>query len=902
MGNQENEQLQKQLEDVRAEVTALQKENRKLNRKIAAQEELAVRARAASEAKSNLAAAITAEKSKQEKFLNLLLEYSPDIIVMTDIDGRIVYSTKAFLNATELPNPGMVNGRRIDEIFTAEHFAPYVDQVLAIFQKVIHENVSQVHELTLALGTGEPRSYTMYLSPMLSETGTPEGSIAILHDNTELIYERDRAEAANHAKTAFLAKMSHEIRTPMNAIVGMCELILREELSPVVFGHAMNIKQASANLLSIINDILDLSKIESGKLEIINSHYLFSSVVNDAVNVIRMRLIEKPIRLLVYVDPNIPNQLNGDEVRVRQIIMNLLSNAAKYTHDGFIELSITYERTDEKNLLLHINVRDSGIGIRGKDMDKLFSEFVQISSAGTKGIEGTGLGLTISKSLCVEMGGDLTAQSEFGVGSTFTADIPQQIVSEEPLAQIRHMQDKNVLLYEMREACGKSIMQSLQALGIPCTWATKQSEFFEAFLETTMPYSHVLLPQVLLSSATKVIEKMDDPPLLIAIVDYGAELLNQEIPAIPMPVYTITLANMLNDENSTSNFDEVRSETRFIAPSARILLVDDIITNLTVAEGLLMPYEMQIDTCKSGDDAVKLVQQNRYDIVFMDHMMPGMDGIEATTLIRNMGEQDEYFAKLPIIALTANAVSGMKEMFLSNGMDDYLAKPIDTSKLDNILDRWLPAEKKQKASAHHKKEKALVMSIEGVDTKLGLSMTGGIPSHYIRVLKNFHSDGREKIAEIQKAYDSQNYTLYATYVHALKSASASIGATALSQKAKALEFAAKSEDVEFLKQNNASFLRALENILENLGKALDQLEKEKRGTQQANPMLREILTQLQRALDEIDTPFIDAAVNEISAGNWDAETQKALDRIFQQIILAEYEEAIEDIDKLLTRL
>jgi len=390
------------------------------------------------------------------------------------------------------------------------------------------------------------------------------------------------AEAASKAKSDFLAKMSHEIRTPMNAITGMAELALRENIPDAAREHIITIKQAGANLLSIINDILDFSKIESGKMEIIPTNYMLSSLINDVVNIIKMRITESGLRFDVNIDSNIPNALFGDEVRIRQVLLNVLSNAAKYTKKGFVSFSVNGEINGD-TVLLTIKVADSGIGIKKEDLEKLFSDFVRLDSTINKNVEGVGLGLTITKNLVLAMKGNISVQSEYGSGSTFTVKLPQKIRSHEPFGVI-------------------------------------------------------------------------------------------ETPK----------------EHSGDN------TIKFNSPKAKILIVDDIETNLKVAKGLMQPYKMKVDLRLSGAEAIEAVKANNYDIVFMDHMMPEMDGIEATKRIR------KDYPDLPIIALTANAVSGMKEMFISNGFNDFLSKPIDIIKMNAILAKWLPKEKQEILPTFHK--------------------------------------------------------------------------------------------------------------------------------------------------------------------------------------------------------
>jgi CheY-like chemotaxis protein len=378
--------------------------------------------------------------------------------------------------------------------------------------------------------------------------------------------------------------MSHEIRTPMNAIIGMDEMILRSSPSDTIKKYALDIQSAGKTLLSIINDILDFSKIESGKMEIVPVDYDLASLLNDLVNITKVRIDAKGLELKVEIDPDIPRNLFGDEVRLKQVVTNLLSNAAKYTEKGTVTLSVSLDKeaSTESKAVIRFAVKDTGVGIRKEDIDKLFTEFERIDVKKNRNIEGTGLGMAISKNLLEMMGSRLKVESVYGEGSEFSFVIGQGIKKREPIG------DYTVVFRELAE---------------------KQDNY---------------VPQ-------------------------------------------------------------------FTASSARVLMVDDLMVNLVVFKELLKKTQITVDTANSGKQGVELTRQNGYDILFLDHMMPEMDGIETLQAIRS--EDDNPNVNTPAVCLTANAVTGAKEFYMENGFDDYLTKPINSEQLERMIYEFLPYEK-----------------------------------------------------------------------------------------------------------------------------------------------------------------------------------------------------------------
>jgi signal transduction histidine kinase/CheY-like chemotaxis protein/PAS domain-containing protein len=601
------------------------------------------------------------------------------------------------------------------------------------------------------------------------------------------------AQAANQAKSSFLAHMSHEMRTPLNAVIGLCSLTIENDASDgEIHTNLEKIYNAGIVLLNTVNDILDISKIEAGRFDLQPAEYELASLINDTVTQNITRIDSKPIDFILEIDEDLPFRLYGDELRVKQIFNNLLSNAFKYTTEGTVVLTIAYTREGD-DVWLYAAVQDSGIGVHPEDIENLFVDYVRVDRDTNRSMEGTGLGLPLTKKLVEMMDGIIDVESKYGSGSTFTVKLRQKFISEDVL--------------------GPEMVKNLKNFR---TYVGNRYDVHSGIVRTRMPY-------------------------------------------------------------------------------ARVLVVDDNLTNLDVTQGMMKPYGMKIDCLTRGQQAVDAIREEhvKYNAIFMDHMMPGIDGIEATRLIRSI--DTEYAKNIPIIALTANAVVGNENMFLSNGFQAFLPKPMEISKLDEILRHWVKDKEQEEKFVELVKEKAVLGSqnkrivkerrskscrrsgidrrqlsqkIPGLDVGMAIKRFGKWAS-YREVLLSFATHTRPLLDEIKVVHDN-NIADYAITVHGIKASSRGICAEGLGALASVLEDAAKADNLDLVNKHNEEFCKLTFTMITNIERAVAEIDARTRKPQKAKPDT-ETLVELRTACENYDMDGVDAAMENIMAYDYESD-------------------------------
>ena len=657
-------------------------------------------------------------------------------------------------------------------------------------------------------------------------------------------------ETAGKQNAVFLSNVSHELRTPINMVIGISEVALGKDLSPEIRTDMTSIKLAGKRLSNQINNMLDYTEIVEGTLTPAKEEYMITSVLNDVITMTALQSNRQHLEMVFDIDPKVPAVLIGDAEKISHVLKILVENSIKFTEEGGINVRIQYRR-ERYGINLIIDIHDTGIGMTDAQLEQMYNDFYQADSGSKRFAGGLGLGLPIARGLLNAMGGFVHFDSRGQQGLLAHIVIPQGVVDDQPCINLNHPDQLCIACYftperyscdEVREYYDGLILNLVEGLGI----RGYQTHNFEGLLklQRSYPLTHVFISQSGYEENRAYYEDLAATIRVVLIAEREFTLArDSRLLIIHKPFSALSVANLLNGETGERGFAEAQAAGRkpFTCVGVRALAVDDEEMNLVVAKGVLGSYGIEVDTCLSGREAVARCGSIAYDIIFLDHMMPGFDGVETLRKIREI--RNGMYQDLPVIALTANTVSGAREMFRSEGFTEFVPKPIERTVLERVLRKVLPksciqysvkppdqtppaeeippapevtadpapsqtADTPADAAAHS--YEALTQA--GVNVELGLDYCGGEEDFYREMLRMFCAQGQEKRAEINALYESENWPDYAVKVHALKSTSLTIGAEQLSAQAKELELAGKRGDIDLIHARHAALMRAYEEL------------------------------------------------------------------------------------------
>ena len=673
-----------------------------------------------------------------------------------------------------------------------------------------------------------------------------------------------RYQKAERTKDDFLANISHEIRTPINTIAGMSEILANEDLRDDVREKVQDLQGASRNLVTLVSDMLDFAEIQSGKLELSESSYSLTSTINDIVNIINNQKKNKDIEFILDINTDIPALLVGDEQKLKRAMLNILSNAVKFTEVGCVVLEISCRR-ESYGINLCITVRDTGIGIDSSQLHNVFNSFSMVDTKRNRQEGGVGLGLAIAQAIIEKMGGFISVRSRKGEGSEFQIIVPQKVEQYEPMIVLENPLRFNVLVYidmnqfsiaAVKNEYGNNIKNITENLGIVVHVCRNLNELKRRIERNYITHIFITLYEYTMDeSYFNGLAKQTGVVIILEETE-AYRVHSDDIIRLYKPFYALPVSIILKGGKRYNNLNrEDMNKNMFIAPDAKILIVDDNAINLRVESCLMKNYRFTIDTALSGMEALEKLESKDYDMVFMDHMMPEMDGVD--TLHRIRDKAGIYYANIPVIALTANAVAGAKEMLIAEGFQDFLSKPVEIASMHRILEKYLPDAKKiydfeddatdvQSGEAVHNDhehetvyeqpqnpqasvnepgaETAQEDTAADINEKQGTLYCGSLED-LEDILKIHYEDYEENSQKIQAFYDSKDWKNYVILVHGLKSSMKSVGIMKLSDMCLELEIAGKENRIDYILKNHDVMMAEYARIHDVIGNRLGIRQK-----------------------------------------------------------------------------
>lgn len=738
-----------------------------------------------------------------------------------------------------------------------------------------------------------------------------------IHQKTSENIARSKIEVENarQAKSRFLANMTHEIRTPMNAIVGMTELILKEEMSDGAREETEVVREASSELLTIINNILSYSKLDSGKLELLPTKYRFDQLMNEIIQTVSVELQGRNIDFHVNIDPTVPIMLYGDDIRIKQVFLSLLFNSLRYSDDGRIIMEVRKEYLKkEHSVRLHCRVSDTGIGLSQVEIDAIFGAYERYDSRQGSNMKGMGLELSICKELLKLMGGELKISSIVGIGMAIDFEFTNAIVDDIPIVRIKEDEQRHVLIYVSSTMEEKSWKILNDNFNIRPEYVSSHNAFSTKICERK--YSHIFLQDSAYQSLKDVLEQYDCEDYTYIITDYKHVFKDfNRCKLLRRPLSCLNLGDVFNDKWVQEQYQAPMEKENVEFPKAKVLLVDDNMVNLKIAAGLLENFKIKADSVQSGADCIEMLRKEKYHLVLLDQFMPEMNGIETLKSIRRI--PGEYYKELPVLCMTADFGGEVREHLISEGFQDYIAKPIKIYYLERFLRKYLPEElmvlvKKEASQEPAKQQEVPAEDKESLSLQpaAGIMTVGGNEETYLAILNTYYKEGLDKIKEIPDIYERGDIQLFTTNVHSVKGSSASVGAPGISGVFKALEMAGKSQDIEYIESHLHQALEQFGVLLEEVRVYLYEkgaLEADidadgNENTGEEEKLRRDDIMKLKEALDQINLKLCEELIGELTAHNYGKKNNHSLAAIKTSYQMFDYHKVKELIQELLQEM
>jgi len=734
----------------------------------------------------------------------------------------------------------------------------------------------------------------------------------------------DALRKSEREKDDFLANVSHEIRTPINTICGISEIMLKNDIPAEMREDMLNIQSAGRNLMSVVGDILDYSELQEGDFEIVEENYYVSSTIYDVINMSMAKKSEKKLELIVDCEADMPSVLVGDEQKIRRVIMNLVNNAIEFTSEGCVSIRFGY-RKEEYGINLLVTVKDSGIGMTKESVENLFQKFSQADMGRTRKKGGVGLGLAIAQTIVNRMGGFITVKSELGKGSEFKIVIPQKVYDSKPIVELPDKSEINAAVYinmeqfrynEIRDEYGENIQRLVTQLKVKCHVCRNLQELKR--WEKREDFNQIFISLLEYQEDPIYFDNLAKRKNVHIILDHydDAKVQNKNLSKIYKPFFVLSILAALKNAMAQNGEKVVEVENhQLYAPEAHILVIDDNRMNIRVVEGLLRAYGVKVSYALSGQEGIDMLASKAYDLILLDHMMPGMDGVETFHHIRK--KPDLYYKEIPIIALTANAIAGAREMFIKEGFNDFVAKPVESSVLQRTLKRHLPAhklktldeaERIQMEKAKDNQQKSVStpegeLVIGDLDISKGIMYCGN-QENYLEILSSQRDSGKDIIEQAQSLYEKADWKNYVIVVHGIKSSMMSIGAVKLSEMAKALEFAGKGEDFDFIRKEHATMIKEFERVIQILYdcKLLTQAEEEQSVVNKpeiSDMDFAQKLAELENVTYEFDANKVFPILDELSKYSYHSkDLEKELKPVYKKVEMFDFMSAYETVAKI----